>query len=156
MSFLEDWFSRVDRDWKRLCGDARALLREEEELKEIVALIGADILGDKQRGVFELAKMLKEYFLLQSAYHPVDVYCPIQKTYKMLRTLLKFNEKVRNAIESGVPLQKILALPVKVGMSRLKTIPMNEFDEVNAKLSADMDEQFEILIQEAKEERDND
>ena len=156
MSFLEDWFSRVDRDWKRLCGDARALLREEEELKEIVALIGADILGDKQRGVFELAKMLKEYFLLQSAYHPVDVYCPIQKTYKMLRTLLKFNEKISNAIESGVPLQKILALPVKVGISRLKTIPMNEFDEVNAKLSADMDEQFEILIQEAKEERDND
>jgi V/A-type H+-transporting ATPase subunit A len=156
MSFLEDWFSRVDRDWKRLCGDARALLREEEELKEIVALIGADILGDKQRGVFELAKMLKEYFLLQSAYHPVDVYCPIQKTYKMLRTLLKFNEKISNAIELGVPLQKILALPVKVGISRLKTIPMNEFDEVNTKLSADMDEQFEILIQEAKEERDND
>ena len=156
MSFLEDWFSRVDRDWKRLCGDARALLREEEELKEIVALIGADILGDKQRGVFEIAKMLKEYFLLQSAYHPVDVYCPIEKTYKMLRTLLKFNEKISNAIESGVPLQKILALPVKVGISRLKTIPMNEFDEVNAKLSADMDEQFEILIKEAKEERDND
>ncbi len=156
MSFLEDWFLRVDRDWKRLCNDARALLREEEELKEIVALIGADILGDKQRGVFEIAKMLKEYFLLQSAYHPVDVYCPIQKTHKMLRTLLKFNEKTRDAIELGVPLQKILALPVKVGISRLKIIPTNEFDEVNAKLSADMDEQFEILIQEVKEESDND
>jgi len=154
--FLEDWFLRVDRDWQRLSGDARALLREEEELKEIVALIGADILGDKQRGVFEIAKMLKEYFLLQSAYHPVDVYCPIQKTYKMLRTLLKFNEKTRAAIESGVPLQKILALPIKVGLSRLKIIPTNEFDAVNAKLSVDMDEQFEILIQEAKEESNND
>jgi len=156
MSFLEDWFFRIDRDWQRLCGDARALLREEEELKEIVALIGADILGDKQRGVFEMAKMLKEYFLLQSAYHPVDIYCPIQKTYAMLRMLLKFNEKTRIAIESGVSLQKILALPVKVGLSRLKIIPMNEFDAVNIKLSADMDEQFEILIQEAKEESNND
>jgi V/A-type H+-transporting ATPase subunit A len=156
MSFLEDWFLRVDRDSQRLCSDARALLREEEELKEIVALIGADILGDKQRGVFEVAKMLKEYFLLQSAYHPVDVYCPIQKTYKMLRTLLKFNEKTKAAIELGVPLQKILALPVKVGISRLKTVPMNEFDSVNLKLSADIDEQFEILIQEVKEENIND
>ena len=156
MSFLEDWFLRVDRDSQRLCSDARALLREEEELKEIVALIGADILGDKQRGVFEVAKMLKEYFLLQSAYHPVDVYCPIQKTYKMLRTLLKFNEKTKAAIELGVPLQKILALPVKVGISRLKTIPMNEFNSVNLKLSVDMDEQFEILIQEVKEENVND
>jgi V/A-type H+-transporting ATPase subunit A len=139
-----------------LCGDARALLREEEELKEIVALIGADILGDKQRGVFEVAKMLKENFLLQSAYHPVDVYCPIQKTYKMLRTLLKFNEKTRTAIELGVPLQNILDLPVKVGISRMKIIPMNEFDAFNSKLSADMDKDFEILIQEAKEENDND
>ena len=156
MSFLEDWFLRVDRDWKRLCNDARALLREEEELKEIVALIGADILGDKQRGVFEIAKMLKEYFLLQSAYHPVDVYCPIQKTHKMLRTLLKFNEKTRNAIELGVPLQKILALPVKVGISRLKIIPINEFEAVYAKISTDMDKQFEILIQEAKEEENDD
>ncbi len=74
----------------------------------------------------------------------------------MLRTLLKFNEKIRTAIELGVPLQKILALPVKVGISRLKIIPTNEFDEVNAKLSADMDEQFAILIQEVKEENDND
>jgi len=156
MSFLEDWFLRVDRDSQRLCTDARALLREEEELKEIVALIGADILGDKQRGVFEVAKMLKEYFLLQSAYHPVDVYCPIQKTYKMLKTLLKFNEKTKAAIELGVPLQKILALPVKVGISRLKTIPMNEFNSVNLKVSVDMDEQFEILIQEVKEENVND
>ena len=156
MSFLEDWFLRVDRDWQKLCGDARALLREEEELKEIVALIGADILGDKQRAVFELAKMLKEYFLLQSAYHPVDVYCPIQKTYKMLRTLLKFNEKIKTAIELGVSLQKILALPVKVGISRLKIIPTKEFDAVNAKLSSDMDEQFEMLIQEVKKESDND
>jgi len=156
MSFLEDWFLHVDRDWQRLCGEARALLREEEELKEIVALIGADILGDKQRGVFELAKMLKEYFLLQSAYHPVDVYCPIQKTYKMLRTLLKFNEKITTAIDLGVPLQRILALPVKVGISRMKNIPTNEFDIVNAKLSDDMDDQFEALIQEVMKEKDND
>jgi V/A-type H+-transporting ATPase subunit A len=156
MSFLEDYFFRVDRDWQKLCGDARALLREEEELKEIVALIGADILGDKQRGVFELAKMMKEYFLMQSAYHPVDVYCPIQKTFKMLRTLLKFNEKTKAAIELGVPLQQILALPAKIGLSRLKFVPMNEFDAVNTKLSADIDIQFEVLIQEAKEEGDND
>jgi V/A-type H+-transporting ATPase subunit A len=156
MSFLEDYFFRVDRDWQKLCGDARALLREEEELKEIVALIGADILGDKQRGVFELAKMMKEYFLMQSAYHPIDTYCPIQKTFKMLRTLLKFNEKTKAAIELGVPLQQILALPAKIGLSRLKFVPMNEFDAVNTKLSADIDIQFEVLIQEAKEEGDND
>ena len=154
-SFLEDWFLNVDRDWQRLCGEARALLRKEEELKEIVSLIGADILGDKQRSVFELAKMLKEYFLVQSAYHPVDVYCPIQKTYKILKTLLYFNDKIKIAIDSGVQLQKILALNVKVGISRLKTTPINDFEAVNGKLLDDIDEQFERLIQEAMEEMNN-
>ena len=155
MSFLEDWFQQIDKDSQRLCTEARALLREEEELKEIVALIGADILGDKQRGVFESAKMLKEYFLLQSAYHPVDTYCPIEKTYKMLRTILKFNDKSRTAIDSGVPLEKILALSVKEAISRLKIAPMDEFDKINGKISSDMDFEFEKLIQEAKEDSDN-
>ncbi|MHA1521430.1 MAG: V-type ATP synthase subunit A [Promethearchaeota archaeon] len=151
-SFLEDWFQRYDPDWQKLCGEAKALLREEEKLKEIVSLIGTDILGDSQRSVFEIAKMLKEHFMVQNAYHPVDAYCPIQKTTKMLRILLKFGEKTKAAIKLGVTLQKILALPVRAGISRLKTIPIDEFDLVHGKLTQEMNESFEILIQEAKKE----
>ena len=136
----------VDRDWQRLSGEARTLLKEEEELKEIVALIGAEILGDKQRCVFEVAKMLKEYFLLQNAFHPVDMYCPIDKTYKMLRTLLKFYEKTKMAIDLGVPLIKILSLSVREELSRLKIISQKEFDETNIRINKEMDEQFEKLV----------
>ena len=71
----------------------------------------------------EVAKMVKEYFLMQSAYHEIDVYCSIQKTAKMLRSMLKFNVKTRAAIEEGVSLVDILDLPVKAGLSRLKIIP---------------------------------
>lgn len=154
--FLEDWFQRYDPNWQKLCGEARTLLREEEKLKEIVSLIGTDILGDTQRSVFEIAKMLKEYFLIQSAFHPVDVYCPIQKTTKMLKTLLMFSEKTKAAIKLGVSLQNILALPVKAGISRLKTVPTDEFDLVNSTLLLEMNKSFESLIQEAKEESNND
>ena len=136
----------VDRDWQRLSGEARTLLKEEEELKEIVALIGAEILGDKQRCVFEVAKMLKEYFLLQNAFHPVDMYCPIDKTYKMLRTLLKFYEKTKAAINLGVPLTTVLSLPVREELSRLKIIPTKEFDDANARINKEIDEQFEKLV----------
>jgi V/A-type H+-transporting ATPase subunit A len=146
---LEPWFRDVEPDWQKLCGEARTLLKEEEELREIVALIGADILGDKQRCVFEVAKMLKEYFLLQNAFHPVDAYCPIDKTYKMLRSLLKFYEKTKLAIEKGVPLVKVLSLPVREELSRLKIISSKEFDETNTKINEAMDEQFEKLMLEA-------
>jgi V/A-type H+-transporting ATPase subunit A len=146
LPMLEPWFTDVERDWQKLCGEARTLLKEEEELREIVALIGAEILGDKQRCVFEVAKMLKEYFLLQNAFHPVDSYCPIDKTYKMLRTLLKFHGKTKMAIDLGVPLIKILSLSVREELSRLKIISPKEFDEANFKINKEMDEQFEKLV----------
>jgi V/A-type H+-transporting ATPase subunit A len=145
LTALESWFANVEQDWQKLCGDARTLLKEEEELREIVALIGAEILGDKQRCVFEAAKMLKEYFLLQNAFHPVDVYCPIEKTYKMLGTLLRFYEKKKSAIELGVPLTKILSLPVREGLGRLKNISMEEFDAANTRINKEIDEQFDQL-----------
>jgi len=151
LPILEPWFAHVERDWQKLCGEARTLLKEEEELREIVALIGAEILGDKQRCVFEAAKMLKEYFLLQNAFHPIDSYCPIDKNCKMLRTLLKFYEKTKMAIDMGVPLIKILSLPVREELSRMKIISPKEFDEVNMKINKEMDEEFEKLVLEAHE-----
>lgn len=146
---LESWFARVERDWQELCGKARTLLKEEEELREIVALIGAEILGDKQRSVFETAKMLKEYFLLQNAFHPIDAYCPIEKTYKMLRTLLSFYDKTKTAIEIGVPLASILSMSVREKLSRLKTTSIEQFDRVNLEINREMNEQFEKLAVEA-------
>ncbi|HUU89080.1 MAG TPA: V-type ATP synthase subunit A [Candidatus Glassbacteria bacterium] len=142
---LEPWFSAVEEDWQKLVGEARTLLKEEEELREIVALIGAEILGDKQRSVFETAKMLKEYFLLQNAFHPVDAYCPVAKTYKMLRAFLKFYDKTKIAIDSGISLTNILSLPIREKLSRLKTTPLDEFDNIFLEVNKDMDEQFENL-----------
>jgi V/A-type H+-transporting ATPase subunit A len=151
---LEPWFAKIEKDWQKLCGEARTLLKEEEELREIVALIGAEILGDKQRSVFETAKMLKEYFLLQNAFHPVDAYCPIAKTYKMLRTFLKFYDKTKTAIDSGIPLTNILSLPIREKLSRLKTTPVAEFDKVYFEIDKEMNEQFENLKPESEEEED--
>jgi V/A-type H+-transporting ATPase subunit A len=149
---LEPWFAKVEKDWQKLCGEARTLLKEEEELREIVALIGAEILGDKQRSVFETAKMLKEYFLLQNAFHPVDAYCPISKTYKMLGTFLNFYDKTKKAIDFGIPLTKILELPIREKLSRLKTTPIEEFDQIYLDIDKEMKEQFETLEVEEKEE----
>lgn len=149
---LESWFRNVSEDWQLLCEEARNLLKEEEELREIVALIGAEILGDKQRCILEAAKMLKEYFLVQNAFHPVDTYCPIYKTYKMLRLLLDFYKKSKSAIDSGVPLAKIISLPVKEKLGRLKNVPSENFDKVYLEVSNEISEQIEKLITEVRRE----
>jgi len=151
MRTLEPWYEKIGAGWSRLQEEAMTLLKEEEELREIVSLVGAEILGDKQRCVFEAAKMLKEYFLLQSALHPVDMYCPLKKTYEMLRLILKFYEKAKMAVDLGVSLADVLSVGVREDLIRMKIVRPEEFGEVSAKIESKMNEQFDQLIQKAKE-----
>ena len=145
---LQEWYETIGTDWSELREKAMTLLKEEEKLREVVSLVGADILGDKQRTVFEAVKMLKEYFLLQSAFHPVDLYCPMKKTYKMLELILNFYEKAQNAVNSGVTLSQILSLDVKQDLARMKIIRTEEFEKASTTISQKMDQQFEQLATE--------
>lgn len=151
MSTLEQWYETIGLDWVKLREEAMSLLKEEEELREIASLMGAEILGDKQRCVFEVAKMLKEYFLLQSALHPIDMYCPIKKTYQMLRLILKFYSKAKQAVESEVTLAKVLSLNVREDIARMKIVRAEEFDETSSRIDRKLTEQFDQLMKETTE-----
>lgn len=142
MRSFESWYENIGPDWPRLREEAMSLLKEEEELKEVVSLVGAEILGDKQRCVFEAAKMLKEYFLLQNAFHPVDMYCPIKKTYQMLRLILEFYEKAKQAVGADVPLTEVLSLGVREDLARMKIVRSEEFDKASLGITKKMNEQF--------------
>ncbi len=142
---LKEWYENVGPDWGELREKALTLLKEEEKLREVVSLVGAEILGDKQRVVFEAVKMLKEYFLLQSAFHPVDMYCPISKTYRMLQLILKFYENARAAVSSTVPLASVLSLSVKEDLARMKIIRAEEFEEMSSKINEKIDREFDQL-----------
>jgi V/A-type H+-transporting ATPase subunit A len=143
---LQRWYENVGPDWEELREKAMNLLKEEEKLREVVSLVGAEILGDKQRAVFEAVKMLKEYFLLQSAFHPVDMYCPISKTYQMLLLILKFYEKARQAVNLGLPLLNVLSLSVREDLARMKIIRTEEFEKMSAKIKEKMDREFDQLL----------
>lgn len=151
MRTLEPSFEKIGAGWARLHEEAMTLLKEEEKLREIVSLVGAEILGDKQRCVFEAAKMLKEYFLLQSALHPVDMYCPLKKTYHMLRLILKFYEKAKMAVDLGISLGDVLSLGVREDLIRMKIVRAEEFGDVSAKIESKMTEQFDQIVQKTRE-----
>lgn len=89
--------------------------------------------------------MLKEYFLLQSAFHPVDMYCPIEKTYHMLRLILKFYERAKLAVELEVPLVQVLSLGVREDLVRMKILRPEGFDEVSLEIEKKIDAQFDQL-----------
>ncbi len=124
---LHEWYAHtVASDWNDLTREAMALLQHEVELLEIVQLIGPDALAESQRAVLAVARMLREDFLQQSAYHEIDRFCPLSKAYWMLRTIMAFHQHAMAALEAGRSLDRIAALPVVAEIARMKELPIEE------------------------------
>ncbi len=106
-----------------LTREAMALLQREVELLEIVQLVGPDALAEAQREVLAVARMLREDFLQQSAYHEIDRFCPLPKAYWMLRVILEFHRRAASGLEAGVSLERITALSVVAEIARMREWP---------------------------------
>lgn len=131
---LHDWFaSQVAADWNKVAGEAMALLQREAELLEIVQLVGPDALADAERAVLVVARMLREDFLHQSSYHQVDRYCPLEKTYWMLKIVTSFYRQAQAAVADGVALERVASLPVVAEIARMKEV---EIENATAELEA--------------------
>jgi V/A-type H+-transporting ATPase subunit A len=149
---LEDWYrTKIGPEWSTLRKDGMALLQRDEELREIVMLVGPDALSETQRVVLEAARMIKEDFLIQSALHPVDSYCSPEKTLRLMALIMKFYEKMKESTEKGVPLQRALEVPAKEEIARAKIQPSETFDGFAKEVSTRIDREFEKLSKEIVE-----
>jgi len=118
---LTDWFTEnVAPDWVVLRDHAMDLLQQEAELQEIVQLVGSDALPEDQQIVLEISRMIREYFLQQNAFHPVDTYCPFDKQYKLLKAISKYGEMATAALEAGIPMKDILSVESKDELAKVK------------------------------------
>lgn len=122
---VQEWYVReAAADWPELVQEARSVLQQEEELLEIVQLIGPDTLGETQRALLAVARMLREDYLQQSAFDPVDRFCPLEKMTGMLRVIITFHHQVQRALAAGQTLDPILAAPVVGRIARMKELPV--------------------------------
>ncbi|HIH97729.1 MAG TPA: V-type ATP synthase subunit A [Thermoplasmata archaeon] len=119
----------IGKDWYALRREGTKLLEKEAELQEIVRLVGPDALMPKDRIVLEGARMIREDFLQQSAFHLVDTYCPESKQYELLRIILDFYAFMKKAVEKGIRVEELLESKSKEQIARLKTVPNEEFEE---------------------------
>jgi V/A-type H+-transporting ATPase subunit A len=149
---LENWYkTNIGPEWSNLRKEGMALLQRDEELREIVMLVGPDALSESQRVVLEAARMIKEDFLIQSALHPVDSYCSPEKTALLMTLIMKFYERMKQSTEKGVPLQRALEIPAKDEIARAKIQPSETFKEFANGVSTRIDEQFQQLTKEIME-----
>ena len=114
-------------------------MQEENELLEIVRLVGSDSLSYDDRLTMECAKMIREDFLHQNAFNEIDTYTSINKQFKMLSLINTYFNLSKDALKMGVGIREILNLPLKEKISRAKLIEENnlqEFDKIEKELKS--------------------
>lgn len=111
---------------------ATALLQEETGLLEVVRLVGRDTLSEKDQLKLDITKSIREDFLQQNAFHDVDTYCPLEKQYKMLDTILYFYDKSLEALDKGVYFSEIESLDVKERIARMKYVDNEKLEEIDS------------------------
>ncbi|XP_069114898.1 V-type proton ATPase catalytic subunit A [Argopecten irradians] len=100
MRALEEFYDKNFPDFPPLRTKCKEILQEEEDLSEIVQLVGKGSLAESDKITMEVAKLLKDDFLQQNGYTPYDRFCPFYKTVGMLKNIMAFYDMARHAVET--------------------------------------------------------
>jgi len=138
---LEPWFSKnVAADWSSLVGEMMGILQEEEKLLEIVQLVGSDALPDRQQITLQVARLIREVLLQQNAFHEVDTFCDMKKTYNIMKSIKQFGILANNALDRGMRTQAILSIKSKDRLGEIKFVKDYEklLDEINKQIENEL------------------
>ena len=108
------------------------LLLQENNLMQIVKLIGSDVLPDDQKLTIEIARVIRVGFLQQNAFHAVDTYVPLEKQLKMMETILYLYDKCAALVAKQVPVSRLLATGLFDELVQMKyTVPNDDLSKLD-------------------------
>merc|ERR1712137_837442 len=79
----------------------KEILQKEDDLQEIVQLVGKDSLSEDQKCTLEVAKIIREDFLQQNGFTDYDMLCPLAKTIGMMKVIVGFHDAAQKAISES-------------------------------------------------------
>ena len=143
---LGDWYSEnASANWGENIATAMAVLQEEAELQEIVQLIGSDALPEDQQLTLEIARLLREFYLQQNAFHDVDTYCKIEVQAEFLDVILHFRTLAEKALATGVGVPELTSIGVLEELGRAKY--EENFSELLPKLRKQIEKEVAELME---------
>ncbi len=138
---LAPWYSEnINPNWSNAMKKIMAILQEEEKLLEIVQLVGSDALPEKQQLTLEVARLIREFFLQQNAFHEIDTYCEPKKTYMLAEIILYYSKRAHAALEQGAQIKSLLNMESKEKIANVKFVKDYKKELSNIKL--EMDNEF--------------
>lgn len=129
---LEDWYSKnINVEFSKLRVWAMNLLSEDDNLQQIIKLVGEDVLPDDQKLIVRVASIIKIGYLQQNAFSDVDSFCEMKKQFEMLRLILLFYDRSNSLISKGVAISEVLDSKILNTLMRMKeSIPNDKLDRL--------------------------
>ena len=113
LKILDTFYEDFDNEFVNLRTKVKEILQNEDELTEIVQLVGKDSLAESDKIILEIAKIIKDDFLAQNGFSAYDRYCPFYKTVWMMRNIITFFNLAQKAVESAGEDKKVSWLIIK-------------------------------------------
>ena len=149
---LTDFYNdEVGEDFLQMRQEISNILIEENQLMEIVKLIGADVLPDGQKLIIELARVIRVGFLQQNAYHKDDTFVPLLKQKLMMDATLTLYHNAQYALEQNVTMTEIINSGMFERIIKIKYEIPNNKPEMFDTLKNDIRNIFNDLIVKAEE-----
>merc|ERR1711918_197045 len=117
MGYMEE----KEPEYLRLQQQFREILQSEDELQEIVQLVGKDSLSEDQKCTLETARIIREDFLQQNGFSEYDFMCTLPKTIGMMKVIVSFHELGQKAISESSGEHKITWAIIYSNMRELIT-----------------------------------
>lgn len=150
---LKTWYDEnlgkdflLNREW------AMSTLQEEDNLNEIVQLVGKDSLSTKDQITLEIAKMIREDFLQQNSFVDVDSYSEYDRQARMLAMIRQYEDLCRNAADKGGNLNDLFNVPVREKIGRAKSVVADEYRAAYDIISKEMEEQIAAIAEKGEDE----
>ena len=128
------------------------LLQEENELNEIVQLVGKDSLSPRDQLTLEIARMLREDFLQQNAFMDVDSYSSFDRQKRLMALILHYEDLCRDAIAKNVALDELYTIPAREKLGWAKYASAEEYADNYQQVQLEMEREIAALIKKAGED----
>ena len=137
-SYIENWWYERDIDWPEIdiewmeCRkQVNEILSKEQDLKYIIQLIGARNLPENQQLILFIAKLIKNGFLIQSAFDDIDNYTNTKKLLGLIKLILLIYNEGNNLIDKGILIEDLLDSDLLNEILRIRnTVKNDDFHQI--------------------------
>ncbi len=100
---------KISPEWDGMLRRCREILQQEESLREVAEIVGAEGLQDRDRLLMRTAETVRNDFLQQNAYSD-DAFSPPEKTLGIIKRIMSNHDRAEEKLKKGMTLEEAVKI----------------------------------------------